>query len=170
MTNRENLQHKTKEITLFFLVIILLSLLLIMLFPAGLAIGNIGQASLYTQVRQSGLRTRSHYPLADLFSNLRHSNQTKLIAPPVRQIPRSIECKNEKLNKFCKNGTYSTSARNTSPPPITHHNAALGDLSTLRLSRDEERSLIINPRFAKINVVNVNARASNSPKPRSSAV
>lgn len=41
MNNRENLQHKTKEITLFFLVVILLSSLFILLFPASVAIGRV---------------------------------------------------------------------------------------------------------------------------------
>jgi hypothetical protein len=40
MNNRENLQHKTKQITLFWIVVVLLSSLLILFFPASLAIAD----------------------------------------------------------------------------------------------------------------------------------
>jgi hypothetical protein len=47
MPTRATPRHKTKEITLVMLAAILLSSLLILLFPASLAIGRVGQSLIY---------------------------------------------------------------------------------------------------------------------------
>jgi hypothetical protein len=49
MRTRETPRHKPKEITLVMLAAILLSSLFILLFPASLAVGRVGQSLIYQQ-------------------------------------------------------------------------------------------------------------------------
>ncbi|MCJ7444380.1 MAG: hypothetical protein MUO26_07620 [Methanotrichaceae archaeon] len=86
---------------------------------------------------------------------LRISNQRILAIPAAKQMARSLEWSNEKLNRSLKGEMYSTANNSATAPPNIHHSAGLGVLRVWKIVLDQDRFMRIKPKLEKINVVNV---------------